>query len=122
MLKNLNGELTGNDLMSDLIHKATVAFNSMTEDQQKVVLDLQRHSWLKGHKHVDTEPAAREFDRQDISYYLARVEGQLARMDELLAPSAPMGGYKELVATVRAAKAFLDSLRNALDPRRIDVA
>lgn len=61
--------------------------------------------------------------KQDVDYYLARLEGQLARIEFLTEPSqSPFAIYDELRSTLTSAKNFLASLRLALDTRRIDVA
>lgn len=117
---NQSGKCAGHTLTSDLIHTATVAFNALSDEEQKIVLDVQRHSWLRGEKTLDSKPAAREYDPQDINYYLARVEGQIARIEAMV--SADSYETDVMTGTIRAAKAFLASLRNALDPHRIDVA
>lgn len=131
MSKNLDGKLIGEHNIYDLIHTATTAFNAMSEDAQRVVLDLQRHSWLKGEKALDPRPASRDYHlietadtQQDINYYLARVEGQLARLEFILSAESHLSPGEAISTgrgTINAAKAFLASLRNALDPRRIDV-
>lgn len=62
--------------------------------------------------------------KEDIHYYLARVEGQLARLDNLInvqQSSCAYGERDELNGTLTTAKQFLASLRNALDEHRIDV-
>lgn len=58
--------------------------------------------------------------KEDIEYNLARLEGQLARMDQI---TDNMGGNVALAfnPVINDAKQFLLALRLALDPHRIDV-
>lgn len=56
---------------------------------------------------------------QDAQYYMARIEGQLARMEEVAVNKYPHSSMLEIVQNT---KGFLSSLRSALSPHRIDVA
>jgi len=112
--KNLEGKCLGHTPLQDLIHTATVAFNALTNEEQEKVLEEQRASWLRGERAL-----AGQSSLQDQMYYLARVEGQLARMDRW---NGLVANSKDLTEILNTTKAFLQSLRNALDPRRIDVA
>jgi len=114
--KNIEGKCLGHRPIDDIIHTATVAFNALTADEQEKILLEQRASWLRGERSLAGQPTL-----ADQMYYLTRVEGQLARVDAILA-QAPFPNQTVLHSINEAAKAFLQSLRNALDPRRIDVA
>lgn len=58
---------------------------------------------------------------QDAQYYMARIEGQLARLD-LLTNGYYWHEHEEFISAIKETKGFLASLRSALSPHRIDVA
>ncbi len=56
------------------------------------------------------------YQLDDVMYYLTRLEGQLVRLNELKG-----GCSNEVIRTVDSARAFAQSLRDALSGNRIDV-
>jgi len=59
-------------------------------------------------------------ERQDTMYYLTRLEGQLLRLNELVKNAQVP--KEQILHTIDTARAFAQSLRNSLDPNKIDVA
>jgi hypothetical protein len=55
---------------------------------------------------------------QDSLYYLTRLEGQLVRLEAL---NQMVDKYSEIQSTIKAARAFAQSLRDSLSPGRVDV-
>lgn len=131
----------GNEDIADLISRATIAFNALPRSEQDAIMQEQRNSWVRGERALDrverlqrmtdaqesklaTDLANRRDHGQDVEYNLARVEGQLARLEALLNGDLGDGDFSEedARAILTNAKGFLTALRNALDTRRIDVA
>lgn len=92
-----------------------------TEHQQRILdqNSLDPDSNWEGAAYKTLEKQQTPLDQKDIQYYLTRLEGQLVRMDQW---NENGGSGIQLGSIINAAKAFAQSLRNALDGNRIDVA
>lgn len=100
-----------------------------TEHQQRMLdqnsLDPDSNWEAAAYKKlVSTPPSAGKLARVlDVQYYLTRLEGQLLRLNTLTAPNVgDVWDVKSVRGTIASAQAFAQSLRNALDENRIDVA
>lgn len=78
----------------------------------------------EGYHRIDTAELGLNPKGMDVEYYLARLEGQFARMEALLDGDLGDGNFStpEAQIIVTTAKMFLSALRLALEPHRYDVA
>lgn len=69
---------------------------------------------------IETADELASEKKDDVMYYLTRLEGQLERFDFLLNKqhsSCSYGEAKDLNVVLTSAKAFAQSLRNAIESR-----
>lgn len=94
-----------------------------TEHQQRMLdqNSLDPDSNWEAAAYNTLEKQQTPLDQKDIQYYLTRLEGQLVRLEEIFKASR-LTTSPDAVRTLNSAQAFTQSLRNALDENRIDVA
>lgn len=96
-----------------------------TEYQQRILdqnsLDPDSNWEAAAYKTLEKQQTP--LDQKDVQYYLTRLEGQLLRLNTLTSPGiGDVWDVKSIRGTIASAQAFTQSLRNALDENRIDVA
>lgn len=124
-VRNLNGDMLGNEKIEDLLHRAQIAFNALSDEDKEKHMAAQRKSWVDGEmaiQRLERVKALSDRVPMDAEYNLARLEGQVARLERI---SNSVGITLEvedmLKEIVQKSKGFIASIRNAIDPRRIDV-
>lgn len=116
----------GNDDIADLLHKASIAFHALPEDQQQKLMEEQRNSWVLGEAAiqrrerlqaiVDAHPLQTHANMQEpVEYALTKLQGLLVRMEHLTKGDAPVTGYHIFRETLSAAMVWAETLRHALE-------
>lgn len=120
-VRNLNGDMLGNEKIEDLLSRATIAFNALSDEDKTKHLAEQRNSWLAGETTEERWERVKKLGDRipiDAEYNLARVEGLLSRLEYINSHGLLDHEVEDIHQKM---KGFIASLRLSLDPRRIDV-
>lgn len=76
----------------------------------------------EGYHRIETAEMGLNPKGQDTEYYLARLEGQLFRLEGLIESGLTYDNMTETRSILTNSKSFLSLLRKSLDGNRLDVA
>lgn len=115
----------GNDDIASLIHKASIAFHALPEDQQAKLMEEQRNSWVTGEAAIQRRERLQTIvdnhalqthanTQEEVEYALTKLQGKLLRLNQIIDKDVPLLTRE----TLGEAITWANTLRTAIEKQK----